>query len=239
MRVCGIDFEATSVDPKEARIIEVGAAVWDTVLQTPVALLSEFVDPMIEIPEEITKITGITNGMVEEYGKSEAAVLTQLEALIDVSDYCMAHNGTIYDVPLWRTTLKRYGKQDETTLWLDSRTDIKFPGNITTRNLRHLAVEHDFCPNFPHRAVFDVLTMFKIASRYDWDAIIARAKEPVVIVQANVTYQENQKAKDFSFRWNPQQKIWWKEQKASDFAEEKDQYKFNISYLTERPVEVQ
>ena len=231
MLICGIDFEATSVEPKEARIIEIGAALWSTELQTPVALLSVFVDPLVEIPEEITKVTGITNEMVQEYGETEASAISKLEKLIDAAGCCMAHNGTQYDVPLWRTTLARYEKQDNTTLWIDSRTDIVFDDLITTRNLKYLAAEMGFTNPFPHRAVFDVLTMFRIASKFDWDAIIARAKEPTVYVQAVVSFDEKEKAKELRFQWFAPQKIWWKPMKVSDLEAMKSTCGFQTRLL--------
>lgn len=168
MIICGVDFEATSVDPKEGRIIEVGAALWDTEMQAPIAVMSQFVEPGMDIPEEITKLTGITNAMAFNYGVPESSALRELDSLIDVSEYCMAHNGTVYDVPLWRAALARHDKSNETTPWIDSRTDIKFPDSITTRNLKHLAAELGFINPFPHRALFDVMTMFKIASQFKW-----------------------------------------------------------------------
>lgn len=231
MLICGIDFEATSVEPKEARIIEIGAALWDTVLQTPVALLSVFVDPMVEIPEEITKITGITDEMVQEYGESEAAAISQLEKFMDVAEYRMAHNGTQYDVPLWRATLERYGKTDKDVLWIDSRLDIKFEEQITTRNLKYLAAEKGFLNPFPHRAVFDVLTMFQISSQYEWGAIITRAKEPTLYVQAIVSFDEKEKAKELGFRWFAPEKVWWRSMKFSDHEAMKDTCGFKTRML--------
>ena len=101
--------------------------------------------------------------------------------------------------------------------WIDTITDIRFPDAIKTRNLKHLAAEHNFLPGFSHRAVFDVLTMLKILSQYDLDAVIARAAEPTLFVQALVTFDQKEMAKELGFHWFAPDKIWWRSMKSSDF----------------------
>jgi DNA polymerase-3 subunit epsilon len=235
MLICGIDFEATSVDPKEARIIEIGAALWDTGLQMPVKLFSVLVDPLVEIPEEVTAITGITGDLVESWGDSECSALIGLDGLIQNSDYCMAHNGTQYDFPLWQNACERNRRGSASPLWIDSRTDIKFDPQVTTRNLKYLAAERGFINPFPHRAVFDVLTMLRVASDFDWDAIVARAKEPTVFVQALVSFEEKELAKARGYMWCAPKKIWWKNFKSSDFEADKFECPFRTQLLNGAP----
>lgn len=52
-----IDFETTGVDPKDSRIIEIGVACFDGGFMTD--MKSWFVNPGIEIPEEVQKLTKI------------------------------------------------------------------------------------------------------------------------------------------------------------------------------------
>lgn len=245
--VCGIDFETSGLNPETDRVIEAGACLWDWEAQVPLRIVSDLIDPGMDLgvdgpfrlTEEIEKITGITTDMLAKYGEYESDVLHRITAMAQFADYFVAHFGNQFDRLFFEKMVERHG--DSTGVlqkkWLDTSCDVRWPKEITTRKLRYLASEVNFVNPFSHRAVFDVLTMLKAASCYRLEDIIARSQEPTVIIQAQVSYQENQKAKDFNFRWNPQQKIWWKEQKASDFAEEKDQYQFNISYLAERPVE--
>jgi DNA polymerase-3 subunit epsilon len=236
MLICGIDFEATSLDTKQARIVEIGAVLWDTQAQMPMRLYSTLVDPEMEIPQETTEITGITDAMIQCHAVSENYAIEALRDMANSADYCMAHYGTLYDFPLWTETLKRLDLEDETMHpWIDLAVDVKFPTNITTRNLRHLAAEHDFLNPFSHRALTDVLTMLKVASHYEWSAIIARAKEPTLFVQALVDFKTNQKAKDFQFRWHPDSKRWWKAMKASDFEAEKSKWEFQYNMLLSAP----
>jgi DNA polymerase-3 subunit epsilon len=94
--------------------------------------------------------------------------------------------------------------------------DIVFPKDITTRRLTYLAAEAGFTSPWKHRAIFDVMTMLKLASAYDLDAIVARAREPLLYVQAVVSFDEKEKAKELGFRWFAPGKQWWKPMKVSD-----------------------
>lgn len=235
MIITGLDFEATSLDTQTAAIIEIGGVAWDTELQMPVRMVSEFVDAGVEISAETTELTGITNDIVERYGIGSDRAMGLVNGLISEADYVIAHNCAIYDLPLYKATVARLGVEEIDKLWIDSRTDIVFPPSITTRNLKHLAAEHSFLPGFSHRAVFDVMTMFRIASMYDWDKTIARAKEPTVFVQALVDFKTNQKAKDFRFFWNPERKMWWRSYKQSDFIMDREKFEFQYNMLLTAP----
>ena len=236
MLLCGIDFETTGLVPATDRIIEAGAVLWDTEANLPIQMLSEFIDPQVEVSAEITAITGITGAMVERYGERESTVIYRIIAMLQMADYGMAHNGTTFDKLFFDAACKRSAIVAPERIWLDTKIDIKFPENITTRNLRHLAAEHSFLNPFCHRAVFDVMTMLKVASYYDLNAIIERAKEPTLYVQALVTFDEKEKAKERGYCWYAPQKLWWREFKESDYLAERDTCGF-VTRLLERAPE--
>ena len=238
--LCGIDVETSGLDPANDRIIEIGAVTFDWDTKMPMQILSELVDPTMEdsewkLPEEITGITGITFDALGKYGAFERDVLVKLESMIQFADYYVAHNGNIFDRPFMEAA---YGRHSMTMLdrpWLDTIEDVKFPESIKTRNLHHLGADHMVLNPFRHRACFDVLTMFKVMEHYDLDAIIARSKEPTVYVQALVSFNEKEFAKEKGFRWCSDKKIWWKQFKASDFEAERQEYGFATQFLTEAP----
>lgn len=233
----GLDLETSGVEPKADRIIEVGCVLYDWDAKMPMQLLSELVDPAMETPEwqlpqEITEITGITLSALDKYGRYEKDVLAQVNDMAQNADYAVAHFGNDFDKPFLMEAYQR-NKMNvfEVRGWLDSSVDVKYPERIKTRNLKHLAAEHGFLNPFSHRAAFDVLTMFSIMGCYDLDTIIARSLEPMVYVQAIVSYAENQKAKDFQFRWCPSEKAWWKSYKLSDFEEVRAKFDFQTRML--------
>ena len=230
----GIDVETTGLSAEEDRILEVGAVLLDWQTGTPLQLLSKLVRPDRPIPPEITKINGIDDEMVDCYGEPEAKVFAELNAMMASADYAMAHNAE-FDKGFYLATNKRLGNEDNGIFWLCSKNDIRYPESITTRNLRHLAAEHNFCNPLAHRAVFDVLTMFKIAQSYSLDDIIARAKEPTLVVQAIVSFDDKELAKARGYYWCAPKKIWWRTFKQSDFLAERDTCGFRTQLLEKAP----
>lgn len=235
MLVAGIDFETSGLDPVKDRIIEVGAVLFDWNMALPLVLKADLVYTSVVLTPEIIGITGITEEMLINYGKTEAEVFPALLSIMNRADYVMAHFGNDFDQKFCRETFARLNIEFPKTPWLDTSCDIVFPKEVTTRNLQYLAAEIGFLNPFRHRAVFDVLTMLRIASEHPLDKIIERSKEPMIYVQALVDFQHNQQAKDFSFRWNPDKKIWWKGLKQSDLETEKDRYQFKAVYMAGPP----
>ena len=58
-----LDLETTGLEPKRDRIIEIGAVkVSNGVV---IGEYTTLIDPQLEIPERISKLTGISNDMVQ------------------------------------------------------------------------------------------------------------------------------------------------------------------------------
>jgi DNA polymerase-3 subunit epsilon len=232
MKILGVDFETTGLDAAEDRITEVGAVLFNWETQTPLVVLSNFVNPGRPIPEEIIELTGISDQMVAEYGLLEKEVLGDLRHLVGCADYAMAHNAA-FDKGFYHAALFRHGLAPDDKVWLCTKDDIKYPESITKRNLCYLAAEHSIINPFRHRAVFDVLTMLNVASNYEIDAIIASAQEPTLYVRALVSFDDKDKAKVLHFHWSAPQKIWWREFKESDYMAMKDTCGFSTQLLAE------
>lgn len=235
MRLLGIDLESTGLDPKGDAITEVGAVLFDWDSKRPLLLYSEFVDPGREITPEIATITGIENWMVAEYGVPEQEALSRIAGMMAQADYVVAHWGNLFDKPFLDGAYARMMSLPPEKIWIDTAVDIKYPEKIKTRNLLHLAAEHGFLPGYSHRAVFDVLTMLRILSEYDLEVVIARAQEPMVFVEACVTFDEKEKAKERGYRWCPPKRVWWKAFKESDALAERKECGFSTRILPEAP----
>ena len=232
----GLDLETSGLDPKEDRLIELGAVTYDWDTKMPMQVLSELIDPKMEndefkLPEEITKITGITEEALGKYGGFEADVLTRFDMMIQFADYFVAHNGNLFDRQFLEEAYRRNGMTLADKPWIDTIQDIRFPEGIKTRNLHHLGADHSTLNPFRHRAVFDVLTMFKVLECYDLNAVIARSQEPTLFVQAIVSFDEKEKAKELGFRWFAPEKVWWRSLKSSDFEAMKDTCGFQTRLL--------
>ena len=93
---------------------------------------------------------------------------------------------------------------------------------------------------FPHSALADVQTCIKIVSMYDIDQVVARAKEPTVILKAHVGFENNSLAKKRKFGWyndNAGTKFWWKAVKQSDVQTETAHNEFDVSFIDGIPLE--
>lgn len=235
MNILGLDFETTGLDPKQDRITEIGAVLWEWETSTPLALLSTLVDPERPIPPEIMKLTGITDEMIANYGRKESDAMAELHTLYQSAQFVMAHNGTTFDKLFFDVAASRLSWFDANKSWLDTKTDIRYPEAITVRNLRHLASEHNFLNPFSHRAVFDVLTMLKIASNYDLEAMIARSQEATVYLRALVSFDDKEKAKARGYYWCGPQRIWWRAFKESDAVAEVQACGFQTAVLSGCP----
>lgn len=233
MHILGLDFETTftdPVDPKQCRIIEVGAVLWDTELKIPLSIMSEVIQwpfPDDQFDPRITELTGLTLGVLRGFGLPLQNVLVLLRSLMTVADAVIAHNGNNFDRPVLAAELARNQMPPmPDTLWLDSQVDIPYPKHIEARKLKFLGPEHGFINPFAHRALFDVVSMLKIMSHYDINEIVHRAKSPKVRLRAltekpwNDGGRSNASAKERGFKFDGELKLWIKTVLADDVEAE-------------------
>jgi DNA polymerase-3 subunit epsilon len=227
MLLLGIDLETGgSFDAplEENFITEIGMVLWDTERDTPVQMLSELIYEQREVCPEAEQYTGISTELVQKYGKSLKEVVGEVYELFDKADYIVAHNGNNFDRPIMENIF--VDLKDKKMTWIDTLVDVEYPSNCVNRNLTYLQCFHGFA--YPgHRAIFDIMAMFRIMGHYDLDRIIAVAESPVVKLVAKMDppanwknakdvarfNAEKDKVKKAGFRWNPDNKTWTLETK--------------------------
>lgn len=237
MIVLGIDLETSGFDRAEDGIVELGACLYDTDSDTPVHLYSEFVkdteaprwgdEHYYAVP---VQVCGITRYMVETWGMAGKYVATDFNDLLGMADVVIASNGNVFDRPMALSFLKRYGVDMLDTRWIDLIVDVPFPKDCTHRNLLYLAAYHGFLNPFPHRALFDVMTMMKILSCYPIDTVLQFADSPMMELKAHVSYDNRDLAKVQGFKWESKMKKWYKHVKECMIDQEEiDAYQFKVS----------
>ena len=224
MIIAGIDFETTSVDPETCFPVEVAIILWSPGSKKIIEAISNLIDIPKDISITNSEITGIDDSLVALHGLSWKGTQEMIGHSIHTADYMMAHN-----VAFDRTILERIIKCDKP--WIDTLTDVPYPESIKTRSLPYLAAEHGFLNPFPHRALFDVMTMIQIASMYDFDEILKYANSPNIWIRATVSFDDKQLAKDRYFRWDPTNKFWVKQVKELNIDFEEEQADFPIDLL--------
>lgn len=230
MLICGLDLEATSLDIETARIIEIGAVLWDTNKKLPMVIQSLLVNIGEPLTTETTSITNIDDSMLSDFGFKPDACLKRLNNLMEMADYIVAHNGKEYDKKLYEVECSRHGIPVVEKHWLDTLVDVNYPPHVKSKRLNYLASDHGFLNPFPHRAVFDVLTMLKIISEYDIAPIIEESKIPVIKLIAIVSYDNRERVKANGFMWNGSDKTWWKNIKANLLPEEEEKASLDGCY---------
>jgi len=227
VRILGIDFETTGLDPQKDRITEAGLVLYDTESRQPVRVTGFLVKGGI-ITQEIEKITGITQAAVDEFGVEPAAAMKAIAGIAQFADFYCAHNAE-FDRGFYTTELGRQKMQARALPWIDTRTDLPHAAYSLGKSasLRYLAADHMFV--YPaHRAVNDVLAMLEILSRYDLNETIRRAQTPNVKVRAVVSFDERHAAKERSYYWDGEKKVWWKPLKADEVDAEKEAAPFSV-----------
>lgn len=100
-----IDFETTGLNPEVDRILEIGVCVVRSGRE-PLAL-SLMVNPGIEVPEVITRITGITQKDID--GEHDTAYGLNWMRSLGLGDVIVGHNIIAFDKPFLEAECRRAG----------------------------------------------------------------------------------------------------------------------------------
>ena len=210
MYLLGIDLETTGIDPSSSNIIEIGYMVWDTNLSCPVTFGTYLIKNNRPLPEEIKKLTGINDDYLIRFGIDLDQALVSLADLAKDCDFFIDHNAIEFDRKYLIKACKKYSVTFPKKYWIDTMIDLPYPYSIRTRKLDYLATEHKIPIIISHRAVFDLLITMQILEKYDIKEIIEKAKTGFIKLIAKISYEERAKASMKGFKWDSQNKVWFK-----------------------------
>lgn len=97
-----LDFETTGIDPTNDRAIEIAGSRHDQAGRTE---FHSLLNPGIDIPEEVSRLTGITNESIVS-APIVAEVLSRLQPLLSDNPVIVAHNA-IFDVTVLMSEQRR------------------------------------------------------------------------------------------------------------------------------------
>lgn len=217
MRLLLLDLETSGLDLSKDQILEVGSSIVDYKegVFNPCSLWSMFIDPnksrlgqKFSLSPEITKLNGITQRILEEFGEPAENVLSRLRDDINRADFIVAHNGLKFDKPMLESNCRRLNFGLPEKPWIDTCLDVPYPDSMSTRNLKFLLAEHGVINPYPHRALTDALSLIRLLERYPMEEIIESAKSPMVRMEAILTYDTRELARKANFHWEPNTKNW-------------------------------
>ena len=157
------DTETTGLNCRNCQIIEL--AMITVVDGKIVEEYDEFIKYEKPLPFKITKITGITDGMLENEGLSEKQVASDLRERLSDEALMIAHNAQ-FDLSFIYSLLKKYYPDEACELlskmgWLDTLTVLKdrkkYPHKLIDA-VRYYEVEE---VNF-HRAIDDTKALYEV-----------------------------------------------------------------------------
>lgn len=253
-----IDFETTGLEPRDHRVIEIGAMVctpnWDEIGTLSTLVNAEDYPPLTE---EISGITGITH----EDMKSAVAPVNawgMLDALCGTEvTHAIAFNST-FDKAFFTEEMKRTGLSMLAGLsnvlqvpWVCAMADVESNYKFKSWRLAHLALEYGVTvnPKELHRAVNDVKLMREmlIAADTNIEKMYAFHSTPWVFVRAIIPppWEDGgagkKAAQDRGYSWEvakgsdgPRfEKAWVKRIKESKFMEEEQAAPFKVRIIKE------
>lgn len=171
--LAAFDLEATGVDPRQARIIEVGLFRFDADGSAE-PLVDRLIDPGVPLPDEVAELTGIRSADLVANGGDPRVVLGEtlaaITGLVDEGIPIVVYNAT-YDWPLLATELARHGLDPLPAvppailvdpLVLDRHVDRYRKGK---RTLTTVAAHYDVGFEGAHRAAEDAAATVAVARR--------------------------------------------------------------------------
>ena len=233
MLLSGLDFETSGLTIGKVGVTEVGIVLWDTDLRAPIKIDGYLVDPGSDAVWEpgVEKINGLTPEICTKYGIQDDKALRQFLFWYKMADVAVAHNGSVFDRLILKHWAEKYGLDWQSDkLWIDTKCDLDVPAHNSTR-LTYMAADHNFLNPFPHRAMFDVMTMMKVLDSYDLNQVLTVAKSPTLTVRAMVNYETRELAKSRGYHWQADTKIWTMSVKECFLEREREASKFSIEVI--------
>jgi DNA polymerase-3 subunit epsilon len=227
-----IDLESTGVDVKDDRVVEFAIVIYEPKQKKVINMVSNlvFTEGMKKSSEEAFACHGINDFMLKEHGMSHDEMCELIKAYVEVSKvtHFVAHNGTMFDVPMLQMEYLRLSMTMPVIPLIDSVTDIPWPKGTKSKSLNYAAADHGFVNPWQHRALPDCLTLIRLLGQYDYSEIEKRAASPTISVLANVSYEDRELAKKAGFYWQPERKQWKKSLKLFEYEAESKTYPFSV-----------
>lgn len=201
-----VDVETTGLNANEDQIIELGYCefVWDATNPPRVLeMYSGLEDPLVAIPSEITKLTGIR----DEDVRNRKINWDLFEKAWARSELVIAHNaefdrGFLNKIDVVKRNPKPWACSVRHISWTEK--------GFGSRKLQYLAADSGFLNPFAHRALFDCATLVRVIAPY-MSELSTRCFQPETkILATGSPFESKDILKSKGYRWDPEQRVWGK-----------------------------
>lgn len=177
------DIETTGLRPDQDRIVEIAAYCSETKEH-----FTQLVNPEVGIPEEASRVHGISDEMVQTAAKFGEIGQNFCEFCLrdDAQPVLIAHNGDGFDQLFLRAEFKRANLPHPSWRTLDSlKWARKYRPDLPRHSLQYLRQVYQVAENNAHRALDDVMVLYQIFSQMIDDLPIGQIleilrKDPVI-----------------------------------------------------------
>ncbi len=153
------DTETTGIKPGKDKIIEIAA--YDPVYEKS---FCHFINPKIPIPEEATRIHGITDAMVKEAPSFES-IAREFASFCEGETVLIAHNNDAFDLPFLQSEYKEASLSFPDWTFFDSlKWARKYRPDLPKHSLQYLREVYKIPENRAHRALDDVKILKSVFS---------------------------------------------------------------------------
>lgn len=154
------DLETTGRDAGRDRIVEIAA--YNATQKTS---FQRLVNPGVPIPQETSAIHGITDEMVLSAPSFEV-VAQEFVQFCDRPVMLVAHNGELFDLPFLQAEFRRHSQRfPGEWIFVDSlKWARKYRKDLPRHALQYLREFFGFPENRAHRALDDVMTLYRVFS---------------------------------------------------------------------------
>lgn len=210
------DVETTGLDAETCDIIEVGAVKfeWDEeecelglkiIAPRMVAIYGGLRDPGKPIPPEITKITGIT----EKDVKGKSLSQNVLRSFVEGTDLHVAHNAQFDKAFLTKCP---FFAGAEAAPWACTIKHIDWAEKgFKSTSLPYLGCDSGFLNPFPHRAVFDCASTFRLMLPHFQELLQNHTQKLLRLYAWRAPIHTKDALKERRYFWDPLLKVWKKE----------------------------
>ncbi len=211
-----VDVETTGLNPESDKVIEIGVmrVAFQDEKAHILSMYSALEDPGFSLPDEIVKLTGITDQILA----GQKIDWNRVQEYFDPETLIIAHNmdfdrGFLQN----QTPLQLNGMQ-----WACSVRHVDWDEKgFRSRALNYLAADHGFVNPFAHRALFDCATTYRLIAPHFADLSRRCQEKEVRVFAKDAPFEKKDILRNRKYSWDTVRRVWSKCLSESKLEEER------------------